>query len=107
MNSLFLYKKKIKAKVITLVNSIFIFDGNSLTVGQGGTPYPTQLKALTPFNIITSTFYNRGVGRQDTSQMIADAATDIDIAITSFEGARDIVNKPIEKQEMKWQSNKD
>ena len=36
-----------------------------------------------------------------------DAATDIDIAITSFKGARDIVNKPIEKQEMQWQVSSD
>lgn len=57
---------------------LIVFDGNSLTVGQGataGNDYPSQVTALisTPH-----TYYNFGVGAQTTTDMVADAASQID-----------------------------
>jgi lysophospholipase L1-like esterase len=65
-------------KSTDLTNSVIVCDGNSLTAGQGGTPYPAQLALLEPFVSNGSTITNKGVGAQTTLDMIADAATDID-----------------------------
>jgi len=58
--------------IIPIENSVFVFDGNSLTAGQGGTPYPTQFSQLDGIVGKGCTFHNLGVGAQQTSQMIAD-----------------------------------
>ena len=54
-----------------ITNAVYVFDGNSLTAGQGGTPYPSQFATLSPF-VNNGTFSNLGVGGQQTSQMISD-----------------------------------
>ena len=64
-----------------------VCDGNSLTWGTGATTvngyptadYPNQLYALynQPINVLS----NLGVGGQTTAQMIADAATKIDVLV--------------------------
>jgi hypothetical protein len=68
-----------KRSALNINNAIYIFDGNSLTSGMGGTPYPTQLLTTAPFSSNGSVFYNKGVGAQQTSQMISDAVSDIDV----------------------------
>jgi hypothetical protein len=78
---------------LNLNNGVFVFDGNSLTSGIGGIPYPTQLKLLEPFNSNGSIFWNKGVGAQQTSQMITDATTDIDIKFTNGVSNFVIVNE--------------
>lgn len=65
-----------------LTDAIIACDGNSLTAGQGGTAYPTQLAALAPFDTNGAIISNWGVGGQTTQQMAADAATQIDPLIT-------------------------
>jgi len=57
---------------ISIDNSVFVFDGNSLTAGQGGTPYPTQFAALDGIAGKNCTFYNIGVSGQTTTQIISD-----------------------------------
>lgn len=52
-----------------------ICDGNSLTAGQGGTPYPTTLGTLLG---PTATVTNKGVGAATTAARAADAEDDID-----------------------------
>lgn len=60
---------------------IVVFDGNSLTVGDGstgGADYPAQVMIyLNPYGAYTK--YNYGVGGQKTTDMAADAAAQIDI----------------------------
>jgi lysophospholipase L1-like esterase len=62
-----------------------VFDGNSLTAGQGstgGNTYPAQLIALLEALGITGIAdYNFGVGGQTTGDMESDAATQIDTLI--------------------------
>jgi len=58
-------------------NLNIVCDGNSLTQGQGGTPYPTYLSGLVQNAVIQ----NFGVGGQTTSQMSSDAVTQIDTLI--------------------------
>lgn len=48
---------------------VVICDGNSLTQGTGGTPYPTQLDALCASVVVTT---NIGVSGQTTADMAAD-----------------------------------
>jgi lysophospholipase L1-like esterase len=57
---------------LALANANIICDGNSLTIGQGGTPYPTQLAGLAPFSTNGAAFSNIGVGGQTTPDMAAD-----------------------------------
>lgn len=63
--------------VIPIDNSVFVFDGNSLTYGQGGTPYPTQFALLDGITGKGCTFHNLGVSGQRTVQMIADFNTQV------------------------------
>jgi lysophospholipase L1-like esterase len=69
-----------------------VCDGNSLTAGQGGTPYPKQLLSLLGG---TYQVQNFGVGGQTTEDMIADAATQIDSnpksVLIAWEGGNDII----------------
>lgn len=67
---------------ISLTDAVIVCDGNSITQGGfGGTyTYPQLLSQQTGFE--TATFYNFGVGGQQTSQMTADAATQIDPLIS-------------------------
>lgn len=62
-----------------------VFDGNSLTAGQGaasGMDYPAQLIALLEALGITGIAdYNFGVGGQTTTDMDSDAASQIDTLI--------------------------
>lgn len=48
--------------------------GNSLTAGQGGTPYPTQLAALRPSDVVV----NVGVASRTTPTVDAQALTEVD-----------------------------
>jgi lysophospholipase L1-like esterase len=67
---------------VDLNNSVMVFDGNSLTAGQGasaGMDYPSQLIALlTSSGVAGMETHNFGVSGQQTGSMIADAATQID-----------------------------
>lgn len=67
----FLSAKKIK-EPISLNDSVFVFDGNSLTAGMGGTPYPTQFASYPDISASDSAFHNIAVSGQSTTQMIAD-----------------------------------
>lgn len=58
-------------------NLNIVCDGNSLTAGQGGTPYPTYLQN----SLQNATVQNFGVGGQTTTQMISDATAQIDTQI--------------------------
>lgn len=61
------------------MNGIFVCDGNSLTVGQGGTqPYPTTLNTTINTETTGVVTYNTGVGGQQTSNMIQRAPTYVD-----------------------------
>lgn len=75
-----------------------IFDGNSLTVGQGGSPYSSL---ITPFlnTDYTYSLVNYGVGGQTTSAMLEDANTQVDTTsnisreknvVVCWEGINDI-----------------
>lgn len=59
-----------------------VFDGNSLTAGQGATSgqdYPAQLiNLLTALGVTGIAHYNFGVGGQTTSDMDSDVTTQID-----------------------------
>lgn len=71
----------IRNNYIELNNLNIVCDGSSLTAGgYGGLSYPTQLAALIGNGVIMT---NKGVGGQQTSQMIADASTDIDVLISN------------------------
>ena len=60
-------------------NSLIVCDGNSLTAGgYGGLTYPQLLAATLPMATNGTQVINKGVGGQQTSQMIADATTEID-----------------------------
>jgi lysophospholipase L1-like esterase len=65
-----------------LMDAGIVFDGNSLTAGQGapsGSDYPAQLIALLGGLGITGiAHYNFGVGAQTTTAMASDAASQID-----------------------------
>lgn len=82
----------IQADSLTSLKTV-VCDGNSLTAGQGGTPYPSQLATLlgTTYSVL-----NYGVGGQTTADMIADAATQIDPipkgTLVAWEAGNDIVN---------------
>lgn len=65
--------------LLNMIGAVVMFDGNSLMAGQGGTAPSAQLLALHPFDInMTSLWDNTSVGAQDTLDMIADAAADVD-----------------------------
>jgi lysophospholipase L1-like esterase len=63
-----------------LVNSVFVFDGNSLTMGWYlQTSYSDQLLTGSPFNVDMYNHYaNIGVPSQTTMDMISRAAANID-----------------------------
>lgn len=66
-----------------------ICDGNSLTFGTGGTlPYPTQLQTSlgTGVNVV-----NIGVSGQNTDNMIADAATQVDAVYYNVDNCSNIL----------------
>lgn len=58
-------------------NLNIVCDGNSLTQGQGGTPYHTYLQN----SLQNAVVQNFGVGGQTTTQMISDATAQIDTQI--------------------------
>lgn len=65
---------------ISITGAVIVCDGNSFTYGTGATnpatnSYPALLDADNYFN--GATFYNKGVPAQKTSDMIADASSDI------------------------------
>ena len=65
--------------LLNMIGAVMMFDGNSLMAGQGGTSPSVQLLALHPFDVnLTSLWDNTSVGAQDTLDMIADAAADVD-----------------------------
>jgi lysophospholipase L1-like esterase len=70
-----------------LNNSRMVFDGNSLTAGQGSTgglTYPAQLITLLGGLGITGIYsQNLGVGGQTTENMASDASTQVDTLINS------------------------
>lgn len=69
-----------------------VFDGNSITEGYGlGSPSTQMFSRLlelnySPFNDPVNVIYNFGVTGQQTSQMEADAATQIDSLRDSYPG---------------------
>lgn len=69
------------AQEIDLNNAVICCHGNSLTAGQGGTPFPAQLQLLAPFDSNGAIVTNRGIGGQDTDDMIANAPSTVDILI--------------------------
>lgn len=65
------------------LNGRIVCDGNSLTLGgYDSSPYPSQLSTLINAQTTGVTVYNKGVNAQDTLDMIADAASDIDSLYT-------------------------
>ena len=80
-----------------LLPALVACDGNSMTLGSGQTPYPTQLAALLG---PAYTVDNFGIGGQTTPQMITGAPTEIDPLysanntdniVVCWEGTNDIV----------------
>ena len=69
---------------LNITNANIVCDGNSLTAGGYSTsPYPTQLLSAVNSIVSGATVVNKGVNAQQTTQMSADAVTDIDALISS------------------------
>lgn len=71
---------------LVLDNANIVFDGNSLTKGDGstvGNDYPSQLMRLSPFATNGATMQNLGVGGQTTLNMLSDAVTQVDALFDS------------------------
>lgn len=68
-----------------LNNAVIVFDGNSLTAGQGasaGMDYPNQmLDLLDGYGVTGIESHNVGVSAQTTSDMASDAASQVDTLI--------------------------
>jgi hypothetical protein len=60
-----------------LESANIVCDGNSLTLGTGGTAYPVRLAAFYPTVINDTTINNVAIGGQTTQEMI-DNASDVD-----------------------------
>lgn len=68
--------------ILNLNNSKIICDGNSLTSGgYGGETYPNLLLSKLLQKYTNVTVINKGVGGQQTTGMISDAVSDIDVNI--------------------------
>ena len=71
---------------VRITNANIVVDGNSLTsttIQFGGTPFPTQMRSLEPFKSNNSTIRSFGVGGQNIDAMTADAAAEIDTALST------------------------
>lgn len=100
-----------------LNNAVIVFDGNSLTAGQGasaGMDYPAQMiSLLSGYPVTGIESHNYGVSAQTTSDMASDAASQVDTQINvgvenilfAWEIGNDIYfNGDVSAAETRWAS---